>query len=300
MDLKSLKTFHRILSSGSFHRAAEEMNYAQSTVSMQIQRLEAEVGVQLFDRTQKSVGLTEAGRVFYEQSIDIMKRIDQLKSTMIEVTQAESGSVRIGVTEPSASFRFPAILGKFINTHPKVHVSVHIANTPILNNLLHTGEIDIALCSTPEMGTSLFFEPLFQEGFVVLLPEHHPLSEQSTISPEDFVGQRLLITAKNCPYRKKLEVVAQEWNIPLNTLNTLEITSLTALTSYVEHGIGIALVPRIMTESPVPGTIVREMGSHSINMTTGFLYQTDKLPMLPASRALYHFLKNELLTSITP
>lgn len=299
MDLKSLKTFHRILSSGSFHRAAEEMNYAQSTVTMQIQRLEAEIGAQLFDRTQKSVCLTEAGKIFYEQSIDIMKRIEQLKSIMVEVAQAEFGSVRIGVTEPAASFRFPQILRKFLNTHPKVHVSVDIANTPMLNNLLHTGEIDIALCSTPEMGTSLFFEPLYQEEFVVLLPEHHPLREQPTISPMDFSGQRLLITGKDCPYRKKLEVVAQEWNVPLNTLNTLEISSMTALTSYVEHGIGIALVPRVMTKSPVPGTVVREMGSHSINMTIGFLYQTDKLPMLPAGHTLYHFLKNELLTSIT-
>jgi LysR family transcriptional regulator, regulator of the ytmI operon len=293
MDLKALQTFHRIVSLGSFYRAAEEMNYAQSTVSMQIQRLETEIGAQLFDRSQKSVSLTEAGRVFYAESIEILKRIDQLRETMMEVTRGESGSVRIGVTEPSASLRLPAILSRFLHAHPKVLVSVHIANTPVLSDLLHTGEIDIALCTTPEMGTDIFFEPLFQEEFVVLLPEGHSLAAQSTISPTHFAGQRLLITARNCPYRKMLDVAVQGWGV---TLNTLEISSITALKSYVEHGIGIALVPRILVESPSQGTVVREMGSNSIQMTTGFLYLVEKLPMRPAVRALYQFLKRELST----
>lgn len=72
MDLKTLKTFQMIVKHGSFIRAADEMNYVQSTVTMQIQKLESELGIQLIERGKK-ISLTEAGRLFYDQSLQIVK-----------------------------------------------------------------------------------------------------------------------------------------------------------------------------------------------------------------------------------
>ncbi|MEC0089710.1 LysR family transcriptional regulator [Paenibacillus macquariensis] len=292
MDLKTLKTFQLIVKYGSFNRAAEEMNYAQSTVTMQIQKLESDLGIKLIERGKK-ITLTEAGRMFHEQSIQIVKNMELLQTNMTDLQLGEAGNIRIGVTEPTASYRLPSILEKFITQFPKIRVSVEFANTPVLSERLLKGEIDFALCSEPDLGSELYFEPLFKEAFVLLMPENHPLTEKSDITLDDIRRVRLLITSATCPYRRKLEMVLQEsGNIGSDTM---EIGSMTALKYYVERGLGIAFVPEIVL-NPVPsGTIVRTMSDCHIDMTFGILCKTSEYPLSSASSKLYEFIKQDLI-----
>ncbi|GEN35599.1 LysR family transcriptional regulator [Aneurinibacillus danicus] len=293
MDFKTLKTFQMIVKYGSFNRAAREMNYAQSTVTMQIQKLESDLGVQLIERGKK-FRLTEAGRLFHEQSLQIVKNMEQLQTNMSDLQLGEAGNIRLGVTEPTASHRLPGVLKRFLSRFPKIRISVDVANTPTLSDRLLRGDIDFALCSAPDPGTDFYFEPLFKEEFAVLMPESHPLAQKAAIEPDDIRGNRLLITSATCPYRRKLEMVLKEsGNIPVDTM---EIGSMTALKYYVESGLGIALLPLIVL-NPVPaGTTVRTMsGSSLIDMTFGILCKTSDYPLNLASSKLYQYLKQELL-----
>lgn len=292
MDFKTLKTFQMIVKYGSFIRAADEMNYVQSTVTMQIQKLESELGIRLIERGKK-IRLTEAGRLFYEQSLQIVKNIEQLQMNLSDLQLGERGNIRLGVTEPTASYRLPGILERFLSQFPKIRISVDVANTPTLSERLLKGDIDLALCSTPDLGSDLYFEPLFKEDFVVLMPKNHPLAQNAVIAPEDIRGHRLLITSATCPYRRKLEMVLLEsGNIPIDTV---EIGSITALKYYVESGLGIALVPEIVLK-PVPtGTTIRTMSGSLIHMTFGVLFKRSEYPLKLASSKLYQFLKQELL-----
>ncbi|MDF2961023.1 MAG: transcriptional regulator [Paenibacillus sp.] len=291
MDLKTLKTFQMIVKYGSFIRAAQEMNYVQSTVTMQIQKLESELDVLLIERG-KEIGLTEAGRLFYDQSLQIVKSMEQLQTSLSNLKSGEAGHIRIGVTEPTASYRLPGILRKFMNTYPNIRISVEISNTPVLSERMLKGEIDFSLSTAPGLGTNLYFEPLFQEEFVALMTENHPLAQKEVIVPEDFRGYRLLITSATCPYRRKLEMVIQEkGNV---TLDTMEIGSMTALKFYVESGMGIALVPKIMVEPETRGTTVRKISGSLIHMTFGILCKESAYPFQLASQKLYNYLKQEL------
>jgi DNA-binding transcriptional LysR family regulator len=291
MDIKTLKTFQMIVNYGSFIRAAEEMNYAQSTVTMQIQKLESDVGVQLIERG-KRIRLTEAGRMFYEQSVHILKDMEQLQKSMEDLQWGTAGHIRLGVTEPTASYRLPEILKRFLSDYPNIRISVEFGNTPTLSERILKGDIDVALCSAPDLGTELYFEPLFKEEFVVLMPDDHPLAGKTNVTPEDLQGHRLLITSTTCPYRRKLEMVMKEYG--MITLDTMEIGSMTALKFYVESGLGIALVPQIVV-NPVPaGTTVRVLSGSLIDMTFGILCKTSEYPLKLASSKLYSFLKQEL------
>ncbi|WP_226002314.1 LysR family transcriptional regulator [Paenibacillus sp. BJ-4] len=291
MDTKTLKTFQMIVKYGSFIRAAEEMNYAQSTVTMQMQKLEADMGVQLIERGKK-IKLTEAGRLLYEQSLHIVQDMEQLQKNMEELQMGTAGHIRIGVTEPTASYRLPRILKRFLSNYPNIRISVEFGNTPTLSERILKGDMDVALCSAPDLGTELYFEPLFKENFVVLMPEHHPLAEKQCIGPADLQGHRLLITSTICPYRRKLEMVMKEYGI--TTLDTMEIGSMTALKAYVESELGIALVPQILV-SPVPvGTAVRELSGSLIDMTFGLLCKATEAPLKLACARLYSVLKQEL------
>lgn len=291
MDFKTLKTFQLIVKYGSFNRAAEEMNYAQSTVTMQIQKLESDLGMQLIERGKK-IRLTEAGRMFHEQSLQIVKNMEQLQTNMADLQLGEAGSIRIGVTEPTASHRLPVILEKFIAHFPKIRVSVDISSTAVLSERILKGEIDFALCSVPDLGSEIYFEPMFREEFVVLMPESHPLAHKTQITLDDIHKVRLLVTSTTCPYRRKLEMVLQEsGNVGLDTM---EIGSMTALVHYVQTGLGIAFVPKMIV-NPVPiGTKVHTIADCQIDMTIGILCKSSEYPLKRACSKLYEFLKQDL------
>ncbi|WP_276353151.1 LysR family transcriptional regulator [Cohnella caldifontis] len=295
MDLKTLRTFQAIVKYGSFNRAAQEMNYVQSTVTMQIQKLESELGVQLLERG-KDVGLTEAGRLFYDQSLQIVKNMEHLQTSLADWKAGAAGHIRVGVTEPTASYRLPRILKPFMAQYPKIRISLEISNTPVLSERTLKGELDFALCTAPCIGTEFYFEPWFQEEFMALLPVDHPLTGKEVIEPGDFEGNRVLITSETCPYRRKLERVMQE-NGHIR-LDTMEIGSLTALKHYVENGLGIALVPKIMAEPLAPGTTARRIGGSLIHMTYGILCKDSAYPFQLASQKLYQHLKRELAASV--
>jgi LysR family transcriptional regulator, regulator of the ytmI operon len=291
MDLRTLKTFHMIVKHGSFNRAAEALNYVQSTITMQIQKLESDLGVKLIERG-KHIKLTEAGRIFYKQSLQIVKSMEQLQTDILDLQLGETGNIRLGATEPTASFRLPKILKRFFSLYPKIHVSLVIANTPVLSEKLIKGEIDMALCTAPDLGNKLFFNSLFSEEFVVIMQENHPLAQKEEIAPDDFLGHRLLITSETCPYRKKLEMILQETGT--TSLETMEIGSITALKYYVESGLGIALVPKILLKTIPVGTTIRPINGGLVEMNFGILYKTSEYPMNLAWSRLYEHLKQEL------
>ncbi|MBY9078025.1 LysR family transcriptional regulator [Paenibacillus sp. HN-1] len=291
MDLRALHTFHQIVKHGSFIRAAEELSYAQSTVTMQMQKLESELGMQLFERG-KSIRLTEAGRLLAERSRHLLQNMVRLEEEMAGLAQGSSGHLRLGVTEPTASYRLPSVIRAFTHQYPDVKFSLLFGNTPHLSELLQRGDLDLALCSAPDTGKTLHFEPLFREEFVMLLPEGHPLEERQTLSPEDFEGHRLLITSDTCPYRRKLELILREAGgiAP----DTMEIGSMTALKAYVAEGLGMALVPRI-TVDPVPaGTVIREVAGGLVEMTFGILSSISLDQLKPVGYRFIHVLKEKL------
>ncbi|MFC4098955.1 LysR family transcriptional regulator [Paenibacillus xanthanilyticus] len=293
MDLKTLKTFQMVVKYGSFVRTAREMNYVQSTVTMQIQKLELDLGVQLIERGHgKEFRLTEAGRLFHDQSLQIVKRMEQLQSSLSNLQMGETGHVRIGVTEPTGSYRLPGLLKAFLSDYPNIRISLEFANTPTLSERVLKGELDFSLCSAPDLGEDLYFEPLFQEEFVVVLPESHPLARKEVLSLEDIVEFRLLLTSATCPYRRKLEMLIQE--IGHAPLDTMEVGSMTALKFFVESGLGIALVPRIAVEPVSTGTAIRAMHGSRIHMNVGLLCKTTSYPLQLASQKLYQFLKLRL------
>lgn len=293
VDLKTLKTFQMIVKYGSFVRAAKEMNYVQSTVTMQIQKLESELGIQLIERGYgKEFRLTEAGRLFHDQSLQIVRNMEQIQTNLSNLQLGETGHIRIGVTEPTGSYRLPGILKGFMSRYPNIRISVEFANTPMLSERILRGDLDFSLCSAPDLGTDLYFEPLFKEEFVALMPENHPLAVKEVLSPEDIQGYRLLITSATCPYRRKLEMVMQETgNL---TLDTMEIGSITALKFFVESGLGIALVPKIIAQPVSMGTTIRTIHGSLIYMTFGLLCKASAYPLQLASQKLYQYLKLHL------
>ncbi|WP_138756389.1 LysR family transcriptional regulator [Paenibacillus sinopodophylli] len=270
MDIRTIKTFQTIIKHGSFQLAAAELKYGQSTVTMHIQKLEADLGIKLLERGKK-IQLTEAGRLLHQNADFLLKNYDHLHSTMLELSQGEAGVVRLGVMEPTASYRLPEILGPFLAKYPKVQVSIQIGNTTVLNQMLDDGLIDLAICTTPDTGLSHTFEPLFEEELCLLIPTGHSLANRDNIFLRDLKNEKLLLTPTLCPHRKKLEsALLENGGSPYNGM---EIGNMAALKFYVQENFGIAVVP-VITASPLPdGTLVFKIEDLHSGLVTGLLFK---------------------------
>lgn len=293
MDIRNIKTFQTIIKLGSFQRAAEELQYGQSTVTMHIQKLESDLGVRLLERGKK-LQMTEAGRLFHQKADQLVKDYDYLHATMTELIQGEAGVVRLGSMEPTASYRLPHILGPFLAQYPKVQLSIQIGNTTVLHQMLSEGLVDLVICTTPETGVGQSFEPLFIEELALLLPSRHPLASQEEIYLRDLQNELLLMTTAVCPYRKKLESsLLEKGGSPYRGM---EISNMAALKYYVQAGFGVAVVPVITAVPPPEGTVLKKIADLDTGLVTGLLHKQSGASFSSAAQNLIDALREGLRT----
>jgi len=137
MELRHLATFQMIVREGSFLRAAEKLQYAQSTITLHIQQLETELGVKLFARQGKKVQLTQAGCALHDQADSLLQRAAALQQAMMEITTGAVGRLRIGSIEPTASLRLPSLIAHFCHERPKVRLTVEVGGTSFVSQRPH-------------------------------------------------------------------------------------------------------------------------------------------------------------------
>ena len=272
MDLKTIRTFKEIVKYGNFQRAAEELNYAQSTVTTHIKNLEADLGAILINRGKqkgKQLELTDAGRLLLEKADVLLDGFQILQQSMEELISGKSGMIRIGVMEPTASYRFPEIIKSFLEKHPNVHVSVQIHSVKVLNDMLESEEIDLALCPVPEQQHANIFQPLFYEEVVLLLPAQHELAGKEQVFLHDLKEEQLLMTSSFCPFRKNLE--KHMMNAGVNPTYGIEVSNLMALKHYVAQGFGMGVVPAITVDPPPSGTVTKVIEDFKNGLSIGIL-----------------------------
>lgn len=298
MELRHIYTFQAIVKEGSFLKAAEKLMYAQSTITLHIQQLEAELGVKLFMRQGKKVQLTEAGRSLQEQADSLVARAMSLQQTMFDLVAGEAGHVRIGVIEPSASMRLPRLLAPFCQERPRIRLTIEVGNTRAISQRVASGALDIGICSPPAAHLGLDFEPLFVEQLALLLPEQHPLASAETIRVQDLAKQRLLLTEEDCAYREVTENALIKRRA--NPYSGLEIGSLETIKRAVQSGMGLAILPRAAATPPPERTLLREIDGLELSLPIGLVLLADEISPSRALEALLILLHKELREEIAP
>jgi len=266
-----------IVREGSFLRAAEKLQYAQSTITLHIQQLETELGVKLFARQGKKVQLTQAGCALHDQADSLLQRAAALQQAMMEITTGAVGRLRIGSIEPTASLRLPSLIAHFCHERPKVRLTVEVGGTSFVSQRVASGDLEVGICSPPPAHLGLTFEPLFVEKMRLLLPADHPLTELESIRPADLAGQRFLLTEPGCAYRR---VIEQElFQRGINPYSGIEIGSGGALRRLVQLGAGVAIVPAVIA-SPLPAEMVlRDVEGTDLSLPVGLVRRAeDHLP----------------------
>lgn len=270
MEFRHLQTFQTIAQEGSFLKAAEKLQYAQSTITLHIQQLEAELGVKLFSRRGKRTELTVAGRTLRDHADQLLRHAANLQQTMTDLVAGEAGHLRIGSIEPVASVHLPSILVQFCHEHPKIRLTLEVGVTQVISQCVVTGSLDLAICSPPAANLGLTFELLFHDLIALLIPENHRLATADDISVPSLANERLILTEEHCPYRNILENALLPHGI--NPFSGIEIVSLEALKQMVKYELGIGAMPAAAIMLPPSGTVARSISGLDLKLPVGVAF----------------------------
>jgi LysR family transcriptional regulator, regulator of the ytmI operon len=269
MNLRHLATFLAIARVGSFSRAARELSYAQSTVTLHVQELEAELGATLFHRSRAGVFLTEAGKTLVAMAAPIVTQVEELRTALAELSSGAAGQVAIGAVEPAASVRLPPLLAQFYEARPGVELSVDVTTTRSIAEQVASGRLDVGLSSTPPPGIEVDFEPLFTESLTLLVPAAHPLASAPTVTKDDLARNRVMVTEEGCAYRRAIDAGMCAAGTTLGSV--MEITSVATLSHSVQAGLGVALVPQSTVSPPPHGTVTKPIDDISFCIRVGLV-----------------------------
>jgi DNA-binding transcriptional LysR family regulator len=293
MEMRMIKTFQTIVKLGSFQQAAEALQYSQPAITLHMQKLEADLGMKLLDRGKK-IKLTEAGKIFYARADQLLKEYEYLTNTITDIQQGQAGFVRIGVSEPTASHRLPAILSSFVKQNPKIKLSVRIGDSKLLNELLIDEQLDFAVCPSPETSMDTEFQPLLFEPMALLLYDSHPFAQGDAIHLADLKGQQFLFTPPNCPIRIRIEQLLSE-KID-SDYQGIEISNIRSHKYYVQAQLGITIAPIATICPAIPGTVIQKISDLRVGPIAGILRKRN-IPLGSASEKLILDIRAALLQS---
>ena len=243
MEIRQLRTFQAVAQMLSFNRAAERLHYAQSSISAQIQALEEELDVKLFDRLGRRILLTEAGERLLQYTGKILDLADETRAEVVRSKEPE-GALTIRVPESFCVHRVPPVVKQFRSRFPKVRLSFITCAVENLQKDLRKGITDLAFLLTESIqAADLEAEALGFEHIMLVASPEHPLAAKPEIQTRDLEGETILLSKVDCSYRRSFEQILDQGNVRTGT--TLEFNSVEAIKQCVMEGVGITILPEI-------------------------------------------------------
>ncbi|HAK43759.1 MAG TPA: LysR family transcriptional regulator, partial [Clostridium sp.] len=215
MEFRNIATFLRVAATRNFSRAAEQLGYSQSTVTIQMQQLEKELGTQLFERIGKQVNLTERGEAFILHANEIMM-ITNAAMTFASNADLTTGSLRIGGVESLCTAILPELLLQFHHICPKVETVIKTATTEELIDMIKCNDIDLLFTLDKKIYGSEWVRAVQQEEDIVFVTlSHNSFIDGQKIDLKDIIKEPFILTEKGGSYRYELErmLAAQEMEI---------------------------------------------------------------------------------------
>lgn len=243
MNIRDLTYLTALAEHRHFGKAAEACYVSQPALSMQIKKLETYLGVQLLERTSKSVLLTEVGKVLADKARHILHHVDEMREIAKLATDPYSGQLKLGIVPTLAPYLLPLVLSPLSKAFPNLVIYLVEEKSMLLADRLNQGTLDAMLIGLS--GADIGFETtrLFQEEFMLAVPHAHPLAKRKTIDQDELDDQGLLLLEEgHCLGSQALKLCATA-----NKSNTqnFRATSLETLRYMVAAGAGITLMPAL-------------------------------------------------------
>jgi DNA-binding transcriptional LysR family regulator len=266
LDIKDLVVFHEVAEEGNLSRAARNLNYVQSNVTMKIKQLEKELGTPLFYRNGKGMVLNESGEILLPYAKQIIQLVNQSVRSVQRHANEPTGRMKIGSTESTAAVHLPAIFTEYCKKYPEVEVILETHTSDELIQLVLERKLEGAFIAGETQHPDLK-SVIFTEEQLVLISKS-PLS-----SVEELNGNSLLVFSKGCSYRKRLESWMQKEKLVPKRI--LEFGTIEAIIGCVKAGLGTAAVIRSLVTDKKTGCETVLLPAEICNVPTTFITRKD-------------------------
>ena len=287
MDLRQLRYVVAVASRRSFTRAAEDLGIAQPALSQQVAALERELGVRLFDRTNRRVAPTQAGLAL---SIRAERILEDAAAAAREVgahADGQRGRVAVGTCRSFADFTLPKILGEFHRRYPEIEVSLEEGSAADLLARLRSGAIDVLAGELSgdgptHIGNDLQEEALFEDDLVVATAHSHPFASRALVEIADLRDEAFVVFGGSSATHERLrQLAAAAGFVPRVFCESFDSLTVRAL---VAENLGVALFPRSLGNTPGPRVAMLAVAPQKLTQRTSLV--TASATLRPAAQSL--------------
>ncbi len=269
MELRELEYFQEVCRTGSFTRAAANLYVAQPSVTNAVRKLEAELGVQLLNRTNKTVTITSEGHLFLERITSLLAKVEEITQEMHDLNKNSHGSLKLGVPPQIGANLFPSLFMEFGTLYPNINLSVFEEGSAATIGLLEKGELDVGIVILPDTPTDLNTRPIRQEPILLCLSPQHPLSRRTEVDFTELRDEKFILRKVDSFHR---EIVVDQCRKHGFTPNVVfSSNQIQTIKSLVAKNVGIAFfMEMVVKDDP---TVVSLPLSDPLSVTIGLAWK---------------------------
>ena len=253
MELQQIKYFLTLAEELHFWNSAEKLFITQSALSRQIKALEEELGVQLFERSKRTVKLTEAGIFLQEQWLRMMEEIERVHRQAKSIYEGKFGLISIAYPGSIAYGFLPAFISSIADSFPEVKMELVEPTDVSIEQLLLNHQLDLALRRDPAENPALKSATLYSEHFALIVPEDHKLNQQNFHSLTQVKDEKFILSGLNHKtfYVSSLRQLFREYNFEPNVHIESDFGAM--MLSLVARGLGVSIMPGSYASSAPAG-----------------------------------------------
>ena len=241
MNLRSLEYFITVADELHFNRAADRCGVSQPALSIQLKKLEDELGIKLFERNNKRIIITPGGQQIYERAKRVLKEVRDIKAVSANLNDPYSGELKLGAFPTLSPFLFPKIIPDLRDNYPNMKFFLYEEKTADLLVMLDEGTIDAAFIALPHEDNLLESDFVFKEDFLLAVPKSHEYYSHSKTSIKTLKEESLLLLSEGHCLRDQALDFCQQNSISEHF--DFKASSLETLRQMVAAGVGMTLIP---------------------------------------------------------
>jgi len=285
VELRQLRYLEAVVRHRHFTRAADELHLAQSALSHQVRRLERELGVELLQRTTRSVQPTEAGELVVARARSVLAETEALRAEVDELRGLVRGHATVGAMLFGGELDIPAIIASFTQTFPDVEIGLREGTAQRMVEMLADGSLDVAFALEVEPPDGVERLELSSEELAVGMSPDHALAGEGPLSVRALADSSLIAFQLGSSTRQVVDAAFEDAGVTPRI--ALEANDFALVRSLVARGIGLAILPRSFLERPGPAISFRTL-SPALRMRV-VLWWREGRRLSPAARAFVDF-----------
>ena len=240
MELRQLEYFQMASRLKNITRAAQRLRVSQPNITVAIKKLEAELGVQLFDRSQKQLTLTPEGTVFLKRIELALRNIDEAVLEVNDYKQLQKGTIKIGIPPMMGAYLFPKVFSVFRHLHPNLEVLLFEEGSLSIREKLESDELDFGIIIVPDSTPNLNVLRMSRNQLMVCVSQKSSLASKNWITPKDIASSDLIMMKEGSYLRQIVQSKLSALKITPRTV--LESGQIVTIKGLVAHEVGIAFL----------------------------------------------------------